>query len=171
MSGMLSAIPKTPLHARLAEEGRLDPSDQPEFGTNVIPLKMTREELRAGFLKVMSGLYVGDAFWERTEALFIDGKLDIGRGRGRFWKTHPWERIKTEALFLGQAVGLFARLMAGIPERDLKREYRKRLLRFLKHRQNPGAVVFYVIHMAMHYHAHTMASQMTSGQSAIVNSY
>ena len=39
MIGMLYAIPKTPLHARLAEEGRLDPADEPEFGTNVIPLQ------------------------------------------------------------------------------------------------------------------------------------
>src|SRR5262249_58276241 len=31
MTGMLYAIPKTPLHLRLAREGRLDPSDEPEF--------------------------------------------------------------------------------------------------------------------------------------------
>ena len=41
MVGMLSAIPKTPLHARLAAEGRLDLDDEPEFGTNVIPLRMS----------------------------------------------------------------------------------------------------------------------------------
>src|SRR5262249_39921923 len=51
MTGMLYAIPKTPLHKRLAEEGRLDPSDNPEFGTNVIPLKIGREELREGYVK------------------------------------------------------------------------------------------------------------------------
>ena len=39
MSGMLAAIPKTPLHARLAAEGRLDTDDVCEFGTNVIPLE------------------------------------------------------------------------------------------------------------------------------------
>ena len=37
MSGMLSAIPKTPLHERLADEGRLDTADTNEFGTNVVP--------------------------------------------------------------------------------------------------------------------------------------
>src|SRR5262249_34324416 len=40
MMGMLTAIPKTPLYDRLAAEGRLDPSDEPEFGTNVIPLRL-----------------------------------------------------------------------------------------------------------------------------------
>jgi len=44
MIGMLSAIPKTPLYNRLAAEGRLDLEDESEFGTNVIPLRMTREE-------------------------------------------------------------------------------------------------------------------------------
>ena len=46
MVGMLSGIPKTPLHARLKEEGRLDLDDERPFGTNVIPLCMTRDELR-----------------------------------------------------------------------------------------------------------------------------
>ena len=53
MSGMLSAIPKTPLHDRLASEGRLDLADRPEFGTNVIPLQIGREELLEGYLRVL----------------------------------------------------------------------------------------------------------------------
>src|SRR3954452_5778463 len=62
MSGMLSAIPKTPLHARLAGEGRLDPCDTPEFGTNVIPLRMSREELRDGYIRVLTELYDPEAY-------------------------------------------------------------------------------------------------------------
>src|SRR5262249_9105869 len=41
MIGMLTAIPKTPLYDRLAAEGRLDGDDESEFGTNIIPLRMT----------------------------------------------------------------------------------------------------------------------------------
>src|SRR5581483_12451535 len=52
MPGMLTAIPKTPLHARLAAEGRLDPEDVPAFGTNVIPLHMSRDELRDGYVRL-----------------------------------------------------------------------------------------------------------------------
>ena len=48
MLGMLHAIPKTPLHARLKAEGRLDENDTSEFGTNVIPRQLTRESLRDG---------------------------------------------------------------------------------------------------------------------------
>ena len=42
---------------RLAAAGRLDPLHEREFGTNVIPLKIGREELRDGFLRVMKQLY------------------------------------------------------------------------------------------------------------------
>jgi radical SAM superfamily enzyme YgiQ (UPF0313 family) len=171
MTGMLSAIPKTPLHARLAEEGRLDPCDQPEFGTNVIPLKLSREQLRDGFVRVMNDLYECDAYFERLEELYLKANLTMGRGRARYWKRHPWEGFKTETLFLGQAIGLFLRLMSGIPEAYLRREYRKRVWRLLKVKRNPGVALLYMIHLAMHYHAHTMAKQMASGHSRVVNSY
>src|SRR5262249_35763702 len=57
MIGMLTAIPKTPLYDRLAAEGRLDGEEEAEFGTNIIPLNMTREELRDGYLKLMTEVY------------------------------------------------------------------------------------------------------------------
>ncbi|HMB06844.1 MAG TPA: DUF4070 domain-containing protein, partial [Isosphaeraceae bacterium] len=171
MTGMLYAIPKTPLYARLAEEGRLDPSDQPEFGTNVIPLKIGREELRDGYVKVMNHLYECEPYFQRLEALYLAGGLEVGRGRARWWLKHPWARIKAESMWLAQAVGLFARMMRDVPEADLRREYRKRLWRFLKHRRNPGALLFYILHMAQHYHAHTMARQMASGRTAVFNSW
>ena len=103
MSGMLYAIAKTPLHARLAAEGRLDPSDQPEFGTNVIPLKVSREELRDGYVKVMNELYTPEAYFGRLEDLWINGNFDIGKpagpstgrstpSRGSRWSRSGWSR-------------------------------------------------------------------------------
>src|SRR5262249_35137773 len=53
MVGMLSAIPRTPLHTRLAKEGRLDPLDHPEYGTNVLPLRMSRDTLSRGYARLM----------------------------------------------------------------------------------------------------------------------
>ena len=89
MTGMLSAIPKTPLHDRLAAEGRLDPADTSEFGTNVIPLQISREELRDGYVQVMTELYEPEAYFERLEDLYLEDGIDIGRGRSRYWKTPP----------------------------------------------------------------------------------
>src|SRR5262249_7275734 len=66
MSGMLSAIPKTPLYDRLANEGRLDLADTGAYGTNVVPLLMSREELRDGYVRVLNAIYEPEAYFERT---------------------------------------------------------------------------------------------------------
>jgi radical SAM superfamily enzyme YgiQ (UPF0313 family) len=171
MTGMLHAIPKTPLHARLAAEGRLDPCDQPEFGTNVIPLKLGREELRDGWFGVLNRLYQADPYFARLDELYDRGRLDTGRARARYWKKHPWERFKNEGLFLAQAVGLFFRLVTSVPEAKLRREYRRRIIRFARKSRDPGSILLYVIHTAMHYHAYTMTTSMSSGRAALVNSY
>ena len=78
MISMLSAIPKTPLHQRLAEEGRLDLDDS-EFGTNVIPLGMSQEEMRDGYVQLMQDLYEPDAYFQRFEALYVSGNFHFGR--------------------------------------------------------------------------------------------
>ncbi len=171
MTGMLHAIPKTPLHDRLAAEGRLDPADQPEFGTNVIPLKLTRAELRDGWFKVMNDLYQPDPYFARLDDLYITQALDTGRARSRFWKTHPWEKFKNESIFFAQGIGLFLRLMTGVPEKHLRRAYRKQTWKFLKARRDPGAFLLYQIHLAYHYHAYSMTTSMSSGKAALVNSY
>ncbi len=76
-----------------------------------------------------------------------------------------------ESIWLVQAVGLFCRLMGGIPEKHLQREYRRRIWRYLKHRRNPGMLLLYIIKVAQHYHAHTMATEMRSGRTQVYNSY
>jgi hypothetical protein len=69
------------------------------------------------------------------------------------------------------AVVLFGRLMRGIPEVRLRREYRKRLWRFIKARPDPNLAVLYVLKCALHYHQHTMAKQMATGHSPVYNSF
>jgi radical SAM superfamily enzyme YgiQ (UPF0313 family) len=171
MIGMLAAIPKTPLHERLANEGRLDPSDEPEFGTNVIPLQMTREELREGYVKVLNELYAPEAYFERLDQLFVTDKISMGEGRARYWKKHHWTHFKTQGMFAAQAFGLYLRIMSGLPNKRLKQEYKRRILRVLKTRRDPGVVLYYIIKCAMHYHLYSMATDMATNRRAIVNSY
>ena len=74
--GLLHAIPTTPLYDRLRQAGRLNDDDASDrYGTNVVPLRMSREELRDGFVGVTQAIYVADAYFERLDALFIDGSL------------------------------------------------------------------------------------------------
>ncbi|WP_245306351.1 radical SAM protein [Roseovarius aestuariivivens] len=60
--GLLMALPKTPLHARLQAEGRL--TDDSEM-CNFIPRQMTREDLVTGCANTLRRLYTAEAFFGR----------------------------------------------------------------------------------------------------------
>ena len=62
MVGMLQAIPRTPLYARLEAEGRLVEEDP---SCNFVPKQMTREELRQGYWDLVTRLYSPEAYLER----------------------------------------------------------------------------------------------------------
>jgi radical SAM superfamily enzyme YgiQ (UPF0313 family) len=171
MSGMLSAIPKTPLHERLAREGRLDLDDRPEFGTNVIPLQMGRDELLEGYIRVLTELYTPEAYFERTDALFLNPSFEVGiTSKRTWWRISPrWTLSELKCFF--QSLGLYVRLITGVPDRTLRQEYRKRFRALLKVHKRPGLVLGYLIHLAMHYHVSKLAQNMVSRESQLVNSY
>jgi radical SAM superfamily enzyme YgiQ (UPF0313 family) len=169
MTGMLSAIPKTPLHERLAAEGRLDLADVSEYGTNVVPLQMSREDLRAGYLRVLNEIYDSGAYFERTEALFLNPEFEIGIKKKKRWYARRF--IGKELGFIVKGIGLFLRLMTHVRDPELRRDYRARLWRFLKVHRRPGFVLFYLFHMTMHYHARSLARKMARRELQLVNSF
>src|SRR5262245_20713661 len=171
MVGMLHAIPKTPLHARLQAEGRLDPADEPAFGTNVVPLRIGREELRVGYVAVLKDLYEPEAYFGRVEDLYLRRRIALGRGQARYWRRHPWQRLKARAADLVRAAVLQARLLWRVPESALRGEYLRRIGRLLRVRRDPALLVHYLVKCAMHYHHHQMARQMANTRGTIVNSF
>jgi radical SAM superfamily enzyme YgiQ (UPF0313 family) len=171
MVGMLSAIPKTPLHERLAREGRLDPADEPEWGTNVIPRRMSREQLRDGYVRVMRELYAPAAYFGRLEDLYLQGRLAYCTGLARHWRRHPWRWLKDQARNLVGAAALFGRLMREVPEARLRREYRRRLWRLARARPDPNLLLGYLVKCAMHYHHHTLAGQLAAAPRRVCNSF
>jgi radical SAM superfamily enzyme YgiQ (UPF0313 family) len=171
MIGMLAAIPKTPLHARLAAEGRLDESDEPEYGTNVIPARMTRAELRDGYVQVMNELYEPEAYFERFEDLYLRGDFQFGVARATYWRRHWWKWLKAESLMVARSVGIYLELMRSVPDVRLRRAYRRYLLRLLRERRDPEVLFVFLVKCAMHYHHYTMAKQMAAEPLAIVNSF
>jgi radical SAM superfamily enzyme YgiQ (UPF0313 family) len=110
--GMLYAVPRTPLHDRLRVEGRLDPLDDPEFGTNVIPLQLGREELRDGYLTVMRRLYEADAYFTRFEQLYIDLGIFRRRGVGFSRRRHPIRYLKSRLLSYVGAMRVFHQVVS-----------------------------------------------------------
>jgi len=68
MTGMLQAMPKTPLHERVAAEGRLlaeSTGDQFVF-SNILPKSMSRLELYRGYRKLIGQLYDFRYYKQRT---------------------------------------------------------------------------------------------------------
>ncbi|MDK4742222.1 DUF4070 domain-containing protein [Rhizobium sp. CNPSo 3464] len=170
MIGMLAAIPKTPLYTRLEKEGRLDHNDPPAFGTNVIPLNLSRETLRDGYLSVLSDLHQPAAYFDRLDALYLDARIQPERSRLRHLRRHPIRLIALNLTWAFEAAGIFTRLMRRVQDAELRNIYRQRLWKLLLRRRSPVILQIYAIKCAMHYHAHKMVQQMRSGGD-IVNSF
>jgi radical SAM superfamily enzyme YgiQ (UPF0313 family) len=62
MVGMLTAVPKTPLYARLEKEGRLRLDDP---NCNIVPKQMTSSELQQNYWDLLKRLYDPQAFFDR----------------------------------------------------------------------------------------------------------
>ena len=168
---MLSAIPKTPLHKRLKDAGRLDPADQPEFGTNVIPAKLERKDLRDGFLRVMQELYAPDAYFERLDDLYIKGGLKQSRARtSHLAKHNRLRRFGLNAALVAEAAYITAKLQMQVKNPELRRIYRKEMAKITRARPEPDVLQAYAIKCAMHYHAHRLTSEMASG-GQLVNTF
>jgi radical SAM superfamily enzyme YgiQ (UPF0313 family) len=73
MTGMLQALPKTLLHARVAAEGRLvGESNADAFVfSNILPRGMTRLELYRGYRRLIGRLYDYPTFRRRTMAFLL----------------------------------------------------------------------------------------------------
>ncbi|MFM7107314.1 MAG: DUF4070 domain-containing protein [Planctomycetaceae bacterium] len=169
MLGMLAAIPKTPLHERLAREGRLDPAAEPAFGTNVIPAGMTRERLRDGYIDLQRRLHEPEAWFDRLDRLFLDGGFRFGVPRTEHLRRRPLARWRTAAADAARAVGVFAGLMARVRDPALRRTYRRRMLRLVRRRPDPTVWMVYAIKCAIHFHHHGMAHRMVGGAGPTVN--
>ena len=171
MVGMLSAIPKTPLHTRLAAAGRLDWDDDPQGGTNVLPLNMTREALSGGYLRLMAELYEPEAYFNRLDDLYITGALETERGWQHYAAHHPWRRRLRQARRLLEAGGLALRLLWQVPEWRLRRVYRQRLAHLWHHRREPAVLRVYAIKCAMHYHAHRLVEALQQRGGSLLNTF
>jgi radical SAM superfamily enzyme YgiQ (UPF0313 family) len=170
MIGMLAAIPKTPLYSRLETAGRLDHADPPAFGTNVIPLNLSRESLRDGYLSVIADLNQPCAYFDRLDALYLDERIEPERTRLSHMRRHPVRLAMLNLGWIIEAAGIFVRLMRRVEEPDLRRTYRRRMWKLVRQRPSPIVLQIYAIKCAMHFHAHLMIREMRSGRG-IVNSF
>jgi len=171
MLGMLAAIPKTPLHDRLADAGRLDPRDQSPYGTNVIPLGMTREELRQGYIDLQHRLHEPEAYFDRLDELFLADRFQFARPRAAYLRRRPWRRVQANAVDAVRALGAFARLMLTVRDPRLRAVYARRFRGLLSRRPDPQVWMVYAIKCVIHYHHYTMSREMTPEAQALTNTF
>jgi radical SAM superfamily enzyme YgiQ (UPF0313 family) len=171
MVGMLSAIPKTPLHERLRSAGRLDEAEDPRHGTNVLPLLMSRDELSDGYVRLMADLYEPQAYFGRVDDLYLSARVTIDHAWQAHARAHPWVRARRDAVLWFQSLALFVRLLIKIPEPALRRIYRRRFLAFLRARPEPQVLRIYALKCAIHWHMHVLVRSLSNRVGPLVNSY
>jgi hypothetical protein len=151
---MLHAIPTTPLFDRLKLEGRLNDEDgSNRYGTNVVPLGMSREELRDGFVQVMQACYSADAYFQRLDSQFFDESFKFAVHHLVYWKSHRWAWTKRCFYNYCKFVVVAFRLLRGVGDKNLRSRYRRQLFRVFSARwREPHILFIYAIKVAMHYH-------------------
>ena len=152
--GLLHAIPTTPLHARLKAEGRLSNDAESEtYGTNVIPLRLERKNLRDGFLHVMQQLYTTRAYFERIDSLLIARHFKFKVHRLNYWRQHRWTWFQRCVGNYVKFAVLASRLLTQVESPELRSVYRRQLGLILRARFTEPHILFvYSIKIAMHYH-------------------
>jgi radical SAM superfamily enzyme YgiQ (UPF0313 family) len=171
MVNVLTAIPRTPLYERLGREGRLDDSGElSNFGTistNVIPTRISRQDLCDGYLELMRDLYASDAYFGRMDSLYLEGKPIPPSAHIRWLRRHPWRRIKAQAWTVLEVTYIIIGLMRGAPDPVLKRDYRRRLWAVIRRRPRLRLLRIYAVKCALHYHFDRLIAQMKAERAEL----
>ena len=164
--GMLHAIPTTPLHDRLKTAGRLnDDDDSDRFGTNVIPLGMSREQLRDGFVDVMQKAYTAEAFFERLDSQFFDQRFRFVLHHLPYWRAHRWAWVKRSFWNYVKFAVVATRLLRHVEDEALRSRYRHQIGRIVKARwREPHILFVYTLKVITHYHYAEIARSLSQAQ-------
>ena len=171
MVNVLTAIPRTPLYERLGREGRLDNSGElANFGTistNVIPRRISHQDLCDGYLALMRDLYTPDAYFGRMDSLYLEGKPIPPSARTRWLRRHPLRWLKAQAWTTLEVTYIIIGLMRGAPTPALKRDYRHRLWTVIRRRPRLHLLRIYAVKCALHYHFDRLVAQMRTERIAL----
>jgi hypothetical protein len=169
MLGMLYAIPKTPLYERLASERRVELADSSEYGTNVIPLRMSREDLRDGYIRTLNALYEPQAFFERLEDLYLKAETIMSRRQALQRRSSTIGWISKNILAALQTLVLLHRFTKNLPDPNLARFYRTKMRRFAKTRPDPQFLLDILVTSVYHYHVYRMARHMAADRTVLLS--
>jgi radical SAM superfamily enzyme YgiQ (UPF0313 family) len=168
MINLLHAIPTTPLYDRLKQAGRLnDDAASDRYGTNVVPLGMSREALRDGFLGLMQTCYTADAYFQRLDAQFIDENFKFTLHELPYWSRHRAAWAKRSFLNYVRYAVVSARLLRHVSDDGLRSRYRRQLWQVLRARwREPHILFVYALKTATHYHYAAIARTLAEAGPA-----
>jgi radical SAM superfamily enzyme YgiQ (UPF0313 family) len=172
MAGMLSAIPKTPLYDRLAAEGRLDnaAADNPRIATNVVPLLMSVEQMRDGWVDLMARLYDVDNYFARFDDLYTAGRLPLATAKFRWLRRNkPLHYVRLQALTILGALFMLVRVWSDPRSRPYRPVYARSLRKLLLAGRPPRYLFQLAWKCVLHTHFAIMTRQMVRGESRLVN--
>ena len=160
--GMLYAIRTTPLYDRLNAAGRLNDDEAREkYGTNVIPLGMSREQLRDGFIRVMQASYSADHYFKCLDTQFIDENFKFTLHELPYWKSHRWAWVK-RCFFNYIKFAVVAARLQRLEDGASGSRYRQQILRILRARwREPHVLFIYALKVAFHYHFASVARALS----------
>ena len=138
-----------------------DDDGSDKYGTNVIPLGMSPEELRDGFVQVMQTCYWADAYFQRLDAQFIDENFKFTLHHLPYWTSHRWAWAKRCFLNYGRFAAVASRLLRLVADEALRSRYRQQLLRMLRARwREPHILFIYALKVTTHYHYAAIAAAL-----------
>src|SRR5262249_50473045 len=158
------------LYARLEEEGRLDnaAADDPRIATNVIPLRMSREQLRDGWVDLMDRLYDAENYFERFGALFIDGCLPLATDKMNWLRRHrPFTYLKPPTLTTPPPPVIPGRLCPDPRTRPSRPVYAPSLRKPLAAARPPRYLFQLAWKCILHTHFATMTRRMVRGETRL----
>jgi radical SAM superfamily enzyme YgiQ (UPF0313 family) len=160
MTGLLNALPKTPLHGRLARAGRLlaeSTGDQFVF-TNIVPAGMSRLELYEGYRRLLERLYEFGNYRRRAMGLILRRGRSI-RGGLRVRRHELWIflRFLRDCVLRGGASRRWLSISMLI-ETALRRPTRL-----------PEAVSFALMHKHLHEYVRALSASLSEMAESLRN--
>jgi len=160
MVGMLSAIPKTPLYARLEKANRLNLKDP---NCNIVPAQMTAAELQAGYWDLVKRLYSPGHFLERYFKSFELPEY-LRRRAEISTKASEGKLVPTLGYGLILLWNLFFELRREGALRDVGSVYLRYFRHSLRHRADAIGFAQYMNRCVTHWHFYKFIREATSGR-------
>ena len=119
----------------------------------------------------MAQLYEPTAFFDRFDALWLHGPVDVDPGWRRYAATHRLALVRRQAWSWMQVLLLSASILLRLPDRGLRRIYVQRFLAALRKRPDAGLMRMYALRCAIHFHFHQLVHQLQARDRPLINTY